>query len=60
MTKRRFDLNDIDKEPTDEDLSSLMTDVAEQAKERSATARHTVMLRIREEIEAARKRMPAR
>jgi hypothetical protein len=58
MSNRRFDLNDIEKEPTDEDLSSLMADVVEEAKERSAMARQAVMLRVREEITAARKRRP--
>jgi hypothetical protein len=58
MSNRRFDLNDIEKEPTDEDLSLLMADVVEEAKERSATARQAVMLRVREEITAARKRRP--
>ena len=58
MSNRRFDLNDIEKEPTDEDLSSLMADVVEEAQERSAMARQAVMLRVREEITAARKRRP--
>ncbi len=58
MSNRRFDLNDIEKEPTDEDLSLLMADVVKEAKERSATARQAVMLRVREEITAARKRRP--
>ena len=60
MGKRRFDLNDIEREPTDEDLSSLMTDMVEEARARSATARQAVMMRVRQEIAEARKRRPAR
>ncbi len=56
MTAERFDLNDIDHEPSDEQLESLMAAVAEEAQRKAALARTELMVRLRAEILAARQR----
>lgn len=48
-----FDLNDIQHEPTDEQLEALMMLVAVDARRRAKAARHELMVRLRAEIAAA-------
>lgn len=50
MTTERFDLNDIEHEPSDEQLASLMDAVAEEAQRKAVVARTQLMTRLREEI----------
>jgi hypothetical protein len=52
MPPERFDLNDIQQEPTDEQLDALMTSVATEARRRAEAARRELMVRLRAEIEA--------
>ncbi|MBI4756757.1 MAG: hypothetical protein HY778_15340 [Betaproteobacteria bacterium] len=60
MPTERFDLNDIQHEPTDAQLESLMAAVAAEARRRATQARQELMQRLREEIAAAhRARIPA-
>lgn len=54
MTVIRFDLNDINNEPSDEALASLMEAVAEEARRRQEIAREQLMQRLRKEMAAAR------
>jgi hypothetical protein len=56
MQTEHFDLNDIEHEPTDRQLESLMESVAEEARRRAEMARQTMMARLRAEIVAARQR----
>lgn len=56
MNVERFDLNDIEHEPSDEQLASLMAAVAEEAQRKAALARTELMARLRAEILAARQR----
>ena len=49
----RFDLNDIEHEPTDEQLNALMNLVATEANWRAEQARQALMRRLREDIAAA-------
>jgi S-adenosylmethionine:diacylglycerol 3-amino-3-carboxypropyl transferase len=53
MDTGRFDLNDIQHEPTDEQLESLMNSVSQEAQRRAAVARQNLMQRLREEIATA-------
>lgn len=53
MTTKRFDLNDIEHEPTDEQLDALMLSVVAEANRRAEQARQALMRRLREEIAAA-------
>jgi hypothetical protein len=53
MQSERFDLNDIQHEPTDEQLESLMNLVATEVNRRAEQARQELMRRLREEIIAA-------
>ena len=52
VTVEKFDLNDIEHEPTDEQLASLMAAVAEEAQRKAALARAELMVRLRAEIAA--------
>ena len=56
MQSERFDLNDIQHEPTDAQLEVLMNSVATEANRRAELARQQLMLRLREEIVAANHR----
>lgn len=56
MPTERFDLNDIQHEPTDEQLESLMQSVAVEANRRAEQARRELMRRLREDIAAANRR----
>jgi hypothetical protein len=56
MQTEHFDLNDIEHEPTDRQLESLMESVAEEARRRAELARQTMLARLRAEIVAARQR----
>lgn len=53
-----FDLNDIDREPTDEQLASLMDAVAREARRRSAAAFDAMMLRLDADLAQAIKNAP--
>lgn len=48
-----FDLNDIQHEPTDAQLESLMNSVASEAKRRAESAQEVLMRRLRDDITAA-------
>ena len=52
MQRDHFDLNDIQHEPTDEQLETLMNLVAAEANRRAEQARQELMRRLREEIVA--------
>ncbi len=52
MQPERFDLNDIQHEPTDEQLDALMASVSTEARRRADAARRELMVRLRAEIEA--------
>ncbi len=53
MQPEPFDLNDIQHEPSDEQLAGLMQSVAAEAKHRAEVAQAALMQRLREEIVAA-------
>ena len=53
MQSEYFDLNDIQHEPTDEQLKALMTAVATEANRRAEVARELLMQRLRDDIVAA-------
>jgi hypothetical protein len=53
MLTEPFDLNDIQHEPTDEQLESLMISVATEANRRAEEARQALTRRLREDIVAA-------
>ena len=53
MPIQRFDLNDVEHEPTDEQLDALMQSVAAEANRRAEQARQALMRRLREDIAAA-------
>lgn len=53
MQTERFDLNDIEHEPTDAQLEALMNSVAIEASRRADAAREALMRRLREDIAAA-------
>ncbi|OGR01312.1 MAG: hypothetical protein A2511_15550 [Deltaproteobacteria bacterium RIFOXYD12_FULL_50_9] len=48
-----FDLNDIQHEPTDEQLGTLMELVAAEARKRAEMVRQELMARLRQDIIAA-------
>ena len=56
MQTERFDLNDIEHEPSDEQLESLMIAVATEARRRSESARQELMRRLRADIAQANHR----
>jgi len=56
MTVERFDLNDIEHEPSDEQLASLMAAVAAEAQRKAELARAEMMARLRAEIAAVQAR----
>lgn len=53
MSTERFDLNDIEHEPIDEQLDALMNLVAIETNRRAEQARQALMRRLREDIAAA-------
>lgn len=53
MPNEHFDLNDIQHEPTDAQLESLMNSVATEANRRAELAREALMQRLRDDIAAA-------
>lgn len=53
MQSEHFDLNDIQHEPTDEQLKALMNAVAAEANRRAELARVVLMERLRDDIVAA-------
>lgn len=53
MQSKRFDLNDIQHEPTDEQLEGVMNSVADEANRRAALAQQALMQRLRDDIAAA-------
>ena len=53
MQSEHFDLNDIQHEPTDQQLKTLMMLVAVEARRRAEAARRELMARLRAEIAAA-------
>lgn len=50
MQTAQFDLNDIEHEPSDEQLESLMNAVAIEANRRAELARVVLMQRLREDL----------
>lgn len=59
MQSEHFDLNDIQHEPTDEQLKALMSAVATEANRRAELAREALMRRLRDDIVAANHSKPA-
>jgi len=53
MQSKYFDLNDIQHEPTDAQLKSLMKSVAYEVNQRAQLAREALMKRLRDDIAAA-------
>lgn len=53
QTNEPFDLNDIQHEPTDDQLENLMNSVIDVVKHRADMAHKTLMKRLREDIVAA-------
>jgi hypothetical protein len=58
MNTNRFDLNDTQHEPSDEQLAELMHAVSEEASRRAREARQMLMQRVREELAAAHRGRP--
>ena len=56
MKAEHFDLNDIENEPSDEQLQSLMDAVAAEARQRAQVAMQAMVERVRSEIALARNR----
>ncbi|HRC73505.1 MAG TPA: hypothetical protein PK880_13385 [Candidatus Competibacter sp.] len=52
MKQQPFDLNDITREPSDEQLDALMEAVASEARRHAQTIREQLMIRLRAEIMA--------
>jgi len=52
----RFDLNDIEHEPSDEQLASLMEAVAVEARRKARIAQAELMARLRSELAAVQSR----
>ena len=52
MKPQPFDLNDITREPSDEQLDALMEAVAVEARKYAQAAREQIMVRLRAEIAA--------
>ena len=59
MATQKFDLNDIDHEPSDEQLAALMDEVAAEARRKAASAKADMMDKVRQEIAAALHRQAA-
>jgi HAMP domain-containing protein len=59
MANTNFDLNDIQHEPSDEQLDSLMESVAEKARQRAQLARQALMVRLRDDIARAQQTLSA-
>lgn len=53
MQNEHFDLNDIQHEPSDAQLQTLMSSVAIEAKRRAELAKEALMQRLRDDIAAA-------
>lgn len=53
MQSDHFDLNDIQHEPSDQQLDALMESVATEARRRAEAAREQLLLRLRADIAAA-------
>lgn len=53
MQNDHFDLNDIQHEPSDEQLQALMNSVAIEANRRAELAKEALMQRLRDDIAAA-------
>jgi len=53
MQSKYFDLNDIQHEPTDAQLQTLMNSVAIEANRRAKVAEEVLMQRLRDDIIAA-------
>jgi hypothetical protein len=53
MQSKSFDLNDIQHEPTDAQLETLMNAVAIEANRRAKVAKEVLMQRLRDDIIAA-------
>jgi hypothetical protein len=56
MKVEPFDLNDIENEPSDEQLAALMEEVARVARERAACAQESMKRRLQEELETVRRK----
>jgi len=56
LKTEHFDLNDIENEPSDEQLQSLMDAVAAEARQRAQVAMQAMVERVRSEIALARNR----
>lgn len=54
----RFDLNDIQHEPTDAQLEALMISVAAEVKQRAEVAKAALVKRLRDDIAAAKHARP--
>ncbi|MFA5983888.1 MAG: hypothetical protein WC782_07700 [Methylococcaceae bacterium] len=50
MDTKAFDLNDIENEPSDEQLQSLMKEVSIEAQKKASVARQQLMDTLRKEI----------
>ncbi len=59
MQSEHFDLNDIQHEPTDAQLETLMRSVATEASRRAELAREALMQRLRDDIVIANRRATA-
>jgi len=59
MKNEYFDLNDIQHEPSDAQLQTLMNSVAAEANRRAALASVALMQRLRDEIVAANRHRAA-
>ena len=53
MQSDHFDLNDIQHEPSDQQLDALMESVATEVRRRAEVAREQLLLRLRADIAAA-------
>ena len=58
MQNEHFDLNDIQHEPTDSQLESLMNSVATEARRRAELVMEALMQRLRADIIAANRSRP--
>ena len=58
MQNEHFDLNDIQREPTDAQLESLMNLVATEVNRRAVLAKEVLMQRLRDDIAAVNRSTP--
>jgi len=58
MQSDHFDLNDIQHEPSDQQLDALMESVATEARRRAEVAREQLLLRLRADIAAVNRLNP--